>query len=102
MGKGSSATGERSGMDYLALLVAMGVMVVPLVAALNWIADDSCLDAGGRVLRGGADRLCQYADGRVAPAPFNMTATAWIGAAVAWVAGGVALYRAVGLIARRR
>ena len=89
-------------MDYVALLVAMGVMVIPLVTAINWIADDSCLDAGGRVLRSGADRLCQYADGRVGPVPFKMTGSAWIIAAVAWVAGGVALYRIVGLLARRR
>ena len=98
----SPAAGARLGIDYVALLVAMAVMVIPLVSAINWIADDSCLDAGGRVLRGGADHLCGYADGRVGPVPFTMTATAWLVAAAAWVAGGFALYRASRLIVRRR
>ena len=98
----SGAAGERSGLDHLALLVAMGVMVIPLVAAINWIADDSCLDAGGRVLGSGADQLCQYEDGRIGPVPFTMTGMTWIVAGATWVAGGTALYSLVGLIARRR
>ena len=70
-------------------------LLIPAVLAyfvLDWLATDSCLDAGGRVLRGPVDQFCEFADGRKTPLTLGFSAAHWIGVALGYSAAAAGLF----------
>ena len=88
-------TGERnaSWIWALDLLIALAIAAVVTVFVIGRYADQSCVDAGGRVLRGGLDRLCEFADGRREPlAATRRQIPGWAIAYGGWLALTMMLY----------
>jgi hypothetical protein len=76
----------------LDLTIALAAALVAMIFALGWLADDSCVDAGGTVVKAGEDGFCRFPDGRVEPLSLGFTRIGWAAAAVAWMAITLILY----------
>jgi hypothetical protein len=83
---------EHRWVWLLDLAVALGVSTIAALFVWGWLADNACLDAGGRALRAGADRLCEFSGGRVEPLSVHLSAAGFAVAAGSWLMLTLTLY----------
>lgn len=86
-------------LPILAIAAAASTVIVVYLGFLAW--DDRCLDAGGRVVVSGLDRVCDPGGGRTLPDRPLLTTAGWVGAAGLWLALVSALSWALGRFVRR-
>jgi hypothetical protein len=79
-------------MWFLDLCIALALASMAAFFGLRWLVEDSCLDAGGRILRSSMDQFCAFPDGRLEPLSLHLTSAGWLAATAGWLALAMTLY----------
>ena len=85
---------QPTGSNWMWLLDAGVASLVPTLVMwhlLGWLAEDQCLDRGGRV-RGGVEAFCELPGGRLAPLSLDLTPFGGLVLAVLWLGMAAAIY----------
>jgi hypothetical protein len=95
MSEAHARGGPRLSIPLLGMAMLASAAAVAYLGLL--LADDRCLDAGGRVVVSGLDRVCE---GGGASAMQPLTWTARVLGGLVWAAASVALYAAMARFVR--
>ena len=89
----SSVPSARA-FTLIELMISIALVLASMVLFffLRWVAEDGCLDAGGRVLRGPVDQFCEFEAGRKEPLSTHLTQTGWALVAGGWLSLAMFLY----------
>jgi hypothetical protein len=85
---------RRTGSNWMWLPDAVVAALVPSLVMWNllgWLAEDRCLDAGGRVI-GGVEKVCELQGGQVTPLSLGFTPVGWLALAGLWIGMAAAVY----------